>query len=127
MPSCNHKTFLDHTSNGWRYPTGKLAWNCTNCGAVGPWTETWTYYGSIECLHCQTASMDWVACSEKCALDLHAKHGTKPVFMDDRVSIVGRNRETRKPRKKRMTIRDKANAYDQLVAEGKIGPAGEPK
>lgn len=120
MTACNHKTLFDHTSNGWRYPNGKLAWNCSNCGATGPWTDSWSYYGNIECLKCQTASMDWVACSDKCAMEMHTKNGTKPVLMDDCVSVVGRERPAGRPRKKRMTIRDKARAYDQFVAEGKI-------
>lgn len=70
---CTHKTFIDHTSDGYRYPNGKLAWKCSECGLVGPWSDSWSYWGSLECPKCQTADIDWVACSSKCAKALKAK------------------------------------------------------
>ena len=118
---CDHKTFLNHTNDGERYPDGKLVWHCSGCGLVGPWTESWRYYGNLECLKCQTADMEFVACSDKCWQELCAKHGVPSEPVKHRRG-GGKQEVQRVTRKRRMTIRQKAEAYDQLVAEGKVQP-----
>jgi hypothetical protein len=60
---CKHKTYRDHTLNPEVRP---LIWRCTACGKTGVWTETWSYFGSIECRICWTADMLFVACSAAC-------------------------------------------------------------
>lgn len=110
--TCTHKTFADHTLPE-RDADGRLVWVCSHCGAVGRWDEQWSYLGNIECRECQTAAMEWVACSRACAKVLNGGKVPKPVEED-------KPRAPRQPRKRRMTIRDKAAAYDQLVREGKV-------
>lgn len=96
--SCTHKTWTDHTT-GVRTPDGRNTWICSHCGAIGVWTESWSYYGNLECLKCQTASMEWVACSRECAIALNGG---------------------RVPRESPISEDRKAAAYDRLVAEGKV-------
>ena len=67
---CQHKTQADHS----RRVGDLLHWTCSGCGTVGPWTEAWGYYGTIECKRCWMAAIEWVHCSEACRLALAAKH-----------------------------------------------------
>lgn len=68
--ACQHKTQADHSRN-----VGDVRhWTCSGCGTVGPWTEAWGYYGTIECKRCWMAVIEWVHCSEACRLVLTAKH-----------------------------------------------------
>jgi hypothetical protein len=52
-------------------PTSRV-WTCSHCGAKGEWTDTWSYWGSLECKYCWMADMEWVACSAACAEALGA-------------------------------------------------------
>jgi hypothetical protein len=47
--TCTHKNWTDHTT-GVRTPDGGNTWICSHCGAIGEWTDLWSYYGSMECL-----------------------------------------------------------------------------
>jgi len=60
---CPHKTIEDHKVKMGEH----FYWVCTNCGEYGRWNVKWSYWGSYECRKCQTAAIDWVACSDKCA------------------------------------------------------------
>jgi len=53
-------------------------WICTNCGIRESWTERWSYWGNWECRKCWAQSIDWVACSEKCARKLRAESEGSP-------------------------------------------------
>ena len=64
--ACSHKTAHDFCE---RHADGSRTWTCSKCGTRGPWTDSWRYYGNIECSSCWMASMDAVACSEACAAD----------------------------------------------------------
>lgn len=61
---CSHKTFLDHTVG--RDAKGRMVWVCSVCGKQSLWGPKWSYWGSIECRHCQTAAIEVVCCSDKC-------------------------------------------------------------
>ena len=63
---CAHKTLHDHaTQSGER-----KIWCCSNCGWTSWWSDSWGYFGNLECKHCWTAQVDVVWCSEECAHQL---------------------------------------------------------
>ena len=61
---CKHKIIPDHIT---KKVDGKWIWQCSSCKEEGPWTESHSSYGNIECETCGFAEMDWVACSDTCA------------------------------------------------------------
>ncbi len=61
---CTHQTQRDHTLR--KRVNGRLVWKCSVCEKTGHWTDTWTYYGNIECKRCGWTQIDWVACSDRC-------------------------------------------------------------
>ena len=63
--TCKHKTFHDHTLH--QLVDGKSVWVCSACGKDGFWSDSWAYWGSIECAKCGFAAMESVACSTACA------------------------------------------------------------
>lgn len=62
--SCKHWTLEHHSV---RRSDGSRSWRCSCCGTIGPWSESWSYYGSMECKRCWMADIEWVACSAACA------------------------------------------------------------
>jgi len=70
--ACKHKTMVDHTAkvygtdDTYRYHDGKPAWTCSVCGRVGRWTESWGFFGNLECTKCGMACIDVVWCSDAC-------------------------------------------------------------
>lgn len=47
-------------------------WKCDNCGHVGPWTDTWSWYGSIALLDERPADLIHL-CSAKCGEEMEGK------------------------------------------------------
>lgn len=113
---CRHKTFLDHTNGGERDADKRLIWRCSRCVQVGTWNDSWRYYGNVECLKCQTADIEFVACSEQCWQELCAEHSIPSEPVKYRRG-GGKHEITRVTRKRRMTIREKAAAYDKLMEQ----------
>lgn len=52
----------------------KRLWTCSNCKAHGLWTESWGYFGTMECSKCWVANIEFVACSDECLKALAEKH-----------------------------------------------------
>jgi hypothetical protein len=61
---CTHKTRLDFTQG--RDEQGRQIWRCSNCGKLGVWTDSWGYWGNLECRRCETAEIERVWCSDEC-------------------------------------------------------------
>ena len=68
--ACRHKTAEDFST---LYPPGPASaearvtiWTCSVCGARGRWTDSWQWYGLIECLSCGLEAIDHVVCSDDC-------------------------------------------------------------
>jgi hypothetical protein len=57
-----HKTLVDHS----RLDGETRLWTCSVCRAEAPWSESWGYWGNIECTNCWATRMDEVWCSEAC-------------------------------------------------------------
>lgn len=62
-PVPNHKTLHDHS---FRREDGVLIWICSACNKRAPWSESWSYFGSIECPRCWVANIERVFCSDAC-------------------------------------------------------------
>lgn len=73
--ACAHKNFTDHST---RAADKSLIWTCSHCDSRKKWGPDHGYYGNHECLHCQTAQIDFVWCSEACRKALAEKHRIKP-------------------------------------------------
>lgn len=67
MKLCSHKTQVDHVVNFDDIPR---IWRCSHCGKTDYWSDSWTYYGNIECKICWATRIDFVACSETCLKEL---------------------------------------------------------
>ena len=87
---CNHKTFSDFPERVGE----KLKWKCSHCGKSDFWSDSWGYFGSLECTSCCLANMQFVACSADCMKALKEKHN----IVDERVK---KPKEKAAPRPKR--------------------------
>lgn len=54
------------------FKDGKL-WICSACGKREPWSESWGYFGNIECTKCMSPAIEYVVCSDACRAQLEAR------------------------------------------------------
>lgn len=88
--TCKHKTYADFSV----MVGDKRRWTCSHCGKSDFWSESWGYFGTMECTKCSVADIDFVACSDECMKVLAEKHK----LVDERVK---KPKEKAAPRPKR--------------------------
>lgn len=50
------------------FKVGAHEWQCSHCGRISVWRESWSYYGMLACRKCHAEpAIEYVACSDACA------------------------------------------------------------
>lgn len=73
---CEGAKFVDdHSTMG---TDGVRRWRCAGCGTIAPWGPSWGSQGILECPDCGRQHVDFVACSNACAVKVGASPREPP-------------------------------------------------
>jgi len=84
--SCSHKTRENHSrfrqlcgvGDANFVPGGQRVWKCSSCGTEEVWSDSWTWFGALECKQCGWSTIDFVACSKDCLDRLSKRRKPEP-------------------------------------------------